>query len=556
MKRGILFAVLICLAALGSLGGTHFLYAGFIDAWNEKQVAELTRRAVIRAELAVDQAVITLGDLLAEGHLTCDPASLSAIRKTVFATGAVKNIVVADHRGTCQSFDDAGFGDIGEVLGAPRLLSRNPRISLFEVRRDGKPGLGVSWSFEEGGEAAAMLVTDSLFFDILPAELRDFGEVSLLLDGRGEVASYRPDAGAIGLLRFNGARQLHSSRYPLTAVMSIDRTALGAWNHDVPIFVDIAAIVFAAIFGGFLGHGLMRPRSPEAELRRALRSGEIRPYFQPIVSLGSGEVVGCELLARWIKRDGTMVSPAQFIPLAESSGLIDGVMEAVIRGAGPELAAILAERPTLKISFNVTPEQFLGAAFVTRLCELVHRAGLSRARLVVEVTERQQIADFGRARQVTTELREHGITVAIDDAGTGHNGLSSLQTLGAAYVKIDKLFVDAIATDHRTRTLVEMFVAVAREFGMMTVAEGIEHTEQVVVLKALGVQEGQGFLFSKPLPAEAFADLLRKSNQGGKIVPLDGSRPANVPAAQQGASRKFESRRLDLPEAPKINCCK
>ncbi|WP_328804942.1 EAL domain-containing protein [Stappia albiluteola] len=548
--------MLICLAALGSLGGTHFLYARFIDAWNDKQVGELTQRAITRAELAVDQAVITLGDLLAEGHFSCDPASLSIIRRAVFSTGAIKNIVVADHRGSCQAFDHAGFSDISEVLSAPRLVSRNPRISLFETRQDGKPGLGVSWSFEEGAEAAAILVTDSLLFDILPAELRDFGEVTLLLEGHRQVASYRPEISSIGGRReFDDIRQARSPRYPLISVLGLDRNVLAAWNQDVPIFVDIVAIAFAAVLGAVMGHLLMRPQSAEAELRKALRLGEIRPYFQPIISLGSNEIVGCELLARWIKRDGTMVSPAQFIPLAESSGLIDGVLEAVICGAGPQLTEMLAERPNLKLSFNVTPEQFLGAAFVTRLCELVHRAGLARARLVVEVTERQQITDFARARQVTSELREHGITVAIDDAGTGHNGLSSLQTLGAAYVKIDKLFVDAVATDHRTRTLVEMFVTVAREFGMMTVAEGIEQAEQLAVLKALGVQEGQGFLFSKPLPVEDFIDLLRKSNRGGKIVSLDGPRPLGSSPSGQSLVRSPDSRPLGAPEGPHIKCC-
>lgn len=540
MKRTSLVGFLICLFAIGGIAGARILHTTYLASWNEHQLEDLTSRAVTRAELAVDLAVITLGDLWAEGNLACGEKELGRLRKTIYATAAMKDVVVSSAGTTCQGFKEAGTALELAMKFAPRHASRNSNINLFEVKNGNGNNVGIGWRLEEGVEVAAMVSLDNVVFDILPMPLRDASEIKLSLNGAAPIAHYRAEKTLPDGERDDLRLYARSDRYPLIAVLSVDRQAVNTWNKENSLYIDLPAAFVAALVGALLSQILFRPVTPAANLAKALRNGEIRPYFQPIIALGSNEIVGCELLARWIKRDGCMVSPAQFIPLAETTGLIDDVLEAVLTDAGQQLAGVLEQRPNLKVAVNVTPEQFIGAAFVTRLCNLVHQSGLSRARLVVEVTERQAIADMHRAREVTVELREHGILVAIDDAGTGHNGLSSMQTLGASCVKIDKLFVDAVATDHRTRTLVEMLVGVSREFGMTTVAEGIEHPEQIAVLKALGVQEGQGFLIAKPMPAEAFVRLIGKSNQAGKVVPLEAMRP--MPGSASTRSQPSELR--------------
>ena len=140
--------------------------------------------------------------------------------------------------------------------------------------------------------------------------------------------------------------------------------------------------------------------------------------------------------------------------------------------------------------------------------------------LVVEVTERQEIACGDAARQATEELNRLGVRVAIDDAGTGHNGLSSIQTLGAQFLKIDKLFIDRIAFDERNRKLVDMLIDVGRDYQMSAVAEGIEEADQIDALLSLGATEGQGFLFSPAVDGEKF-NALCDANVIHPRVPAD-----------------------------------
>ncbi|NRG17640.1 EAL domain-containing protein [Rhizobiales bacterium] len=530
MKRILLYGLSILLSAAVLLAAAQAIHRTFVNSWNEKQFEEFAARAATRMDLAIDLAVIAMSELSAAGELACTAEGEAAIRDTVFASSAIKDIFIMTGGKACRAFAESDLMLETAVANKPRYGARNAQISLFSMTdNSGHPVLGVVWTLAQDSEAIAIVSTDALLFDILPAAVRDFADMRIDLGASTVVASYEPSTGRLAdedvVERYRAA----SARYPLTSLLRVNRNATSGWNRERPLFVDIAAIIGAIIVGSLIGKLLSRPPSLAGDLKNAIRSGEIKPYFQPIISLGSNEIVGCELLARWLRRDGTMVSPAEFIPLAENSGLIDGVMEAILTDAGPQLAGLIAERPSLKVSFNVTPRQFLSEGFVTRLGALILQSGLSRARLVVEVTERQQIEDMARARTVAAELREQGIHVAIDDAGTGHNGLSAIQTLGASCVKIDKLFVDGVVTDHRTRTLVEMLVTVAREFGMTTVAEGIEDTEQVAVLKALGVQEGQGFLISRPVPAAEFREQVNRSSLAGKVVALEGGRLPNAP---------------------------
>ncbi|MXN63350.1 EAL domain-containing protein [Stappia sp. GBMRC 2046] len=531
MKRILVYGLSILASAVILFGVAQSIHRAFVDTWNERQFEELAVRAITRMEFAIDLAVIAMSELSASGKLACTSQGEEAIRSAVFASSAIKDIFIMNGGEACRAFAESDLQLETAAANKPRYGARNAQISLFSMTDNaGHPALGVVWTLGEGTEAIAIVSTDALLFDILPAAVRDYADIRIDLGASTVVASYEPGTGRLAESEVAKHFRGTSDRYPLASRLRINERASSGWNRERPLFIDIAAFIAAIIVGSLIGKLLSRPPSLTDELKNAIRSGEIKPYFQPIISLGSNEIVGCELLARWIRRDGTMVSPAEFIPLAENSGLIDGVMEAILTDAGPQLANLIAERPSLKVSFNVTPRQFLGEGFVTRLGALILQSGLSRARLVVEVTERQQIDDMARARTVTAELRELGIQVAIDDAGTGHNGLSALQTLGASCVKIDKLFVDGVVTDHRTRTIVEMLVTVAREFGMTTVAEGIEHSEQVAVLKALGVQEGQGFLISRPVPAAEFREQVNRSSLAGKVVALEGGRLPTAPA--------------------------
>lgn len=339
--------------------------------------------------------------------------------------------------------------------------------------------------------------------------------MEMVLSDQRVVSSYAPE-GAAGLVEDFSEFGKASERYPISVRLMIDDAAVASWNRSFSS--DIIAIAGLISLGlGYLGaRGLTRPPTPLRQLDDALSQGYIHPVYQPLFCLSTGRMTGFEMLARWTRPDGSSISPAVFIPLAEDSGRIDRLTFALLDKAGAEIGDMLQRNETLKLSFNVTPDQLLGVGFVESLSSQIAKAGLNPRQLVIEITERQPISDFEPALQVSRELSKLGIRLAIDDAGTGHNGLSSLHALQAHYLKIDKYFVDGVALDRKSAVLVEALISLASQFGMEVVAEGIETEEQRIKLLDLGIQEGQGYLYAKPLPA---SDLIARVEQGAQPMP-------------------------------------
>jgi sensor c-di-GMP phosphodiesterase-like protein len=250
-----------------------------------------------------------------------------------------------------------------------------------------------------------------------------------------------------------------------------------------------------------------RAEGPVADLDRALARGEFRPYFQPTFHLTTGAILGCEMLARWVRADGSVVPPMKFIPLAEQSGRIRAMTWQILAIALKELNAHLRQNKEFKLSFNVVPSHLLSEGFVEQLRKIVSEAKVSARQIVLEITERDELQDLGKAAAIVRELRELGFKVAIDDVGVGHSGLSHLKALGANTMKIDKFFVDSIG-DESTLHIVETLVRLAKDLQMSVVAEGIETEQQMQSLRACGVQEGQGYLVAPPLPCAKFIELM------------------------------------------------
>ena len=269
--------------------------------------------------------------------------------------------------------------------------------------------------------------------------------------------------------------------------------------------------LFAAIG---LAFGLMATKisrqsaGPITEIDIGLARNEFVPFVQPIFSLATREILGGEVLARWRRADRSLVSPDRFIKTAEDSGQIVPLTWHLVRAALSELRNHLSVDRHFKIAFNISPAHLLLHDFVHDFRKIARETGVSPRQIVIEITERQEIADTLKANAILMELRDRGFRIAFDDVGTGRNGLSYLQKLGADVIKIDKFFVDSIATSRPAKVLVEMLVNVGRELNMTTVAEGIETEEQALLLEACGVDQGQGYLVSRPLPVRDFLDLV------------------------------------------------
>ncbi|MEN1961252.1 EAL domain-containing protein [Luteimonas sp. MJ246] len=241
----------------------------------------------------------------------------------------------------------------------------------------------------------------------------------------------------------------------------------------------------------------------EAELRLALKRDELEPYFQPIVNLADGSVVGHEALMRWNHPQRGVLRPGDFLEVAEDSGIIEAIDWRIFKRA---CALAACREGDSYLSINVSPRHLLRADFAGRLLALLERTGLAPSRLLIEVTEGSLLDNPDQVRGLLQELQEHGVGVALDDFGTGYSSLSYLHTFPLRMLKIDRTFLAALDRQGNSAAVVDAVLALARALRMDVVAEGIEAEEQRAALVALGCIFGQGYLFGHPLAVECARD--------------------------------------------------
>jgi sensor c-di-GMP phosphodiesterase-like protein len=253
----------------------------------------------------------------------------------------------------------------------------------------------------------------------------------------------------------------------------------------------------------------MRGRhNPMYEMEVAIAAKEFIPYYQPIVDIKSGRVLGAEVLVRWRKPDGTIVGPGAFIRLLESTDLIIDLTRSLMRQVCEEVGPALGQRRDMYVTFNIAPRHFTNSLVLNDVGSIFENSPIRLSQVVCEVTERCEIEDLAATRRVIAALQGLGCRIAMDDVGTGHNGLSYILKLGVDIIKIDKMFVDAIGAERHSRPIVEMLVDLARNLRMTIVAEGAENFEQVIYLRDHGISAVQGFVFAPPLPGSAFLELI------------------------------------------------
>src|SRR2546429_22348 len=239
-------------------------------------------------------------------------------------------------------------------------------------------------------------------------------------------------------------------------------------------------------------------RELEMDLREAITDGGLEVYYQPCISLEDNKITGCEALLRWRHSERGMISPAEFIPIAEDTGLINQLGEWVLTTACAEAATWPED---IKLAVNVSPVQFKSGTFALKIVAALAASGLVANRLELEITEAVLIRDDEAALAILHQLRAIGVRIALDDFGTGYSSLSYLQRFPFDKIKIDRCFVNDIAEPDGSSCIVQAIVNIAAARHMTTTAEGVETRQQQELLRALGCNEMQGDLFSPPKSA-------------------------------------------------------
>jgi diguanylate cyclase (GGDEF)-like protein len=253
----------------------------------------------------------------------------------------------------------------------------------------------------------------------------------------------------------------------------------------------------------------VKRQSLEACLRRAIEREEFVLHYQPKVNLESGEITGIEALIRWRQPDG-LVLPSQFIPVAEDCGLIVPIGRWVMREAcGQARAWQDSGLPPMPIAVNVSAIEFRGKSFVENIQTILSETGLEAQYLELELTEGVLMDDAGSTAAVLQKLKRMGVRLAVDDFGTGYSSLSYLRQFPIDVLKIDQSFIHQMTADSHDSTIVGAIINMGKSLKHLVVAEGIETQEQRACLQTQSCAEGQGYLFSQPLAAAQFANLLQ-----------------------------------------------
>jgi diguanylate cyclase (GGDEF)-like protein len=278
--------------------------------------------------------------------------------------------------------------------------------------------------------------------------------------------------------------------------------------------------------------------SVESELRRALDRDELRIFYQPKVRAHNGRGTGAEILVRWQHPERGLVSPVEFIPIAEETGLIVPLGEWVLRAACAQSKAWQnAGLRVPRVTVNVSGKQFHAPQMTETVVSALKSSGLAPQYLGIELTESAVMGNAERQIRTLHELKALGVTLSIDDFGTGYSSLSYLKRFPLDELKIDRSFVSGVDTDPDDAAIVIAIIAMAHCLGLSVVAEGVETQAQLAFLKSKACDECQGFLFAKPMPAEAF----------GKLLAGSASKPGPAAAtAKPAAAKKTPPPAVDL----------
>jgi diguanylate cyclase (GGDEF)-like protein/PAS domain S-box-containing protein len=250
---------------------------------------------------------------------------------------------------------------------------------------------------------------------------------------------------------------------------------------------------------------LQARRALELDLRRALQAGEFELFYQPLYNLGDERVTGCEALLRWRHPDRGMVSPADFIPLAEEIGLIVPLGEWVLRTACAEAAKWPDH---VRLAVNLSPAQFRDRGLVRTVVSALAASGLPAQRLELEITESVLLQDNQANMQMLHDLKALGVRISMDDFGTGYSSLSYLRSFPFDKIKIDQTFVRDILEDSDAMAIIKAVLDLGASMGIVTTAEGVETLEQLNALRSQGCAEIQGYYISRPAPAAEIAKML------------------------------------------------
>ncbi len=529
--------VIALVIATAPLFAANVILNQYAESQARSEMEAMGTRYLQRAEISISSTVTALQRLDRDDIQTCDAADRLLYQKVVSTEGVIDAVGLVDASGKrmCVVPD---MELTGEAI-LPILRQDGPLVGIGMLDRSfqGARAAVISWDLQNSYRLFAEVTPAAIAIDPGPEFLRAYRRAEIRLGNDllwFSVGGYNSEGSdPKDTLVVNVA----SKQYPLHATIV---APISAAIHAVQPLKVVAAVACAGLALLLVAIGVWISWRPESEANdefiAAIRNGEFIPYYQPVMDIETGKLRGCEVLMRWRRPNGMIVSPGQFMAYAESTGHIFDMTRHIMAQTTEEVGELYSENPDLKLSINLFAGHFLDRQIVSDIQQIYEKSKIAYQQIVVEVTERHPLDDMDRARKIIAELQALGVRVALDDVGTGHGGMAYLQKLGVDIIKIDKMFIDTIGLDDNSTTIVDSMVELADNLGMGIIAEGVETEEQIERLLELGVTAAQGYFYAAPMPASeyiAYAERIEEEER--ERARLQAEADAAEKSAEEGA---------------------
>lgn len=516
--------VLMLIAAIAAflpVMAVDFLLDSYVRVRERAVLQQATDAVAGRVQATAYDGIDALRHILADSASLCTPSFVANVHRQMEQSLYLKQVLVENFDGV-QYCDALGKEIDYQVLSKPLTIPNHPEtVEVVRFAGLDAPFIKVTQAFGDTRKVSAFVPviaaeTSSLLNGLKPTTMV---KVSLT-DGAEMVTAGDPTAyEERGETEFIAVESF-AGELPIRVTAAVPFAIVRADYGDLDASFTIISCLMSGAFLILALQYVRRSDLPAFDLERAIRAGEIKPYYQPVINLKTGALAGCEVLCRWEKKNGEVVPPGAFIEYAEVTGLAIPMTVSLMQQTKDDLAELCRDMPDLKVSINLFEGHFRDGNVVEDVHTIFSGSAVSFRQLVFEITERQPMDKMTAANSVIGGLHALGCRIAMDDAGTGHSNLAYLQPLGIDVVKIDRIFVDMIKPGLTSVPVLDGLISMARDLGTEIVAEGVETEVQAVYLRTHGVVHAQGYLFAPALRAAAFMELARALNGGPKPVEL------------------------------------
>ncbi len=498
----------------------------FLDKYIKNEAVSRYQESVntitSRNQSAVSSAIIAMKKVISQSPSLCTPTFVSNVQKQLLANQQLAQIIV-ENKDRVQYCN--GYNSVTEyILTSAELpiLDGAETIAIAQVFGTDIPMLRISSQIGQNKIISAFIHLNADLSGILPSSIINNAYLRIgLTNGTKIITSGDVINDVEGeVIHSKVVLSSISNSIPIVTRMTISFDSVRAVFADLYLILTIAALIFAVSFLVFVFYAIRKSNIPSIDLERAIIKGEFHPYYQPVVNLKTGQLLGCEVLVRWVKKDGTVLSPGFFIDLAESSGLAVPMTIKLMEQVREDLSELSKQQPELKIGINLFEGHFRNSIIVDDVKAIFSDSNVLFSQLVFEITERRPLTNQIAVDAVVGGLQALGCKLALDDAGTGYSNLAYMERLGVDIIKIDRVFVNMIGSGTTSVPILDGLISMAFDLDAEIIAEGIETEDQAVYLRARGVVQAQGFLFAPALKKDTYIELAQQMNKPAKTESL------------------------------------